>query len=87
MGHLYLILVIGILIVVLFHLACFSIALYEALNLPEAQHARLTPAAFGAALREFAVETLIVLGFVLAVPLGYLPWRRVVVGSTKGLFG
>jgi triacylglycerol lipase len=69
-------LAIVIVTVVLFQLLCFVVALYETLNQVEARDVRLTGAGLLGALGAFALETLAVIGFVLALPLGWLPWRR-----------
>jgi hypothetical protein len=61
--------------VAIFQLSCFSIALYEAVNLPEARHTRLTAGGLATALLGFAVEIGGVLILLLARPLGLLPWR------------
>lgn len=60
--------------VTVFQLTCFSIALYEALNLPETRHTRLTGTGLVQALVGFAVEIGGVLVMLLAWPLGLLPW-------------
>jgi triacylglycerol esterase/lipase EstA (alpha/beta hydrolase family) len=70
--------------VVFFQFTCFTIALYEAVNQPDSQHVRLTPAGLASALAGFVRETLGVLGFVFARPLGLLPWRRVVADDPLG---
>ncbi len=62
--------------VVIAQLACFIVALYEMLNLPEMRLVRLTPGALAGALRGLVVETLGTIVAVLAIPLGALPWRR-----------
>ena len=60
--------------VVLFQLTCFSIALYEAVNLPETRHTRLTGTGLAQALVGFGVEIGGILLLLLAWPLGLLPW-------------
>jgi triacylglycerol esterase/lipase EstA (alpha/beta hydrolase family) len=57
-------------------LACFVVALYEMLNLPEMRRVPLTLGAVAGAVRGLGVETIGTIVAVLAIPLGALPWRR-----------
>jgi triacylglycerol lipase len=66
---------------VLFQGASFVVALYEALDQPDARHVRPTAAGLLIALRGVAVETIGLFVLVLLWPLGGLPWRR---GEVRG---
>jgi triacylglycerol esterase/lipase EstA (alpha/beta hydrolase family) len=62
-------------VVVVTQFACFAIALYEMLNLPEMRLTRLTPTALAGALRGLVVEIAGAILAVLTIPLGALPFR------------